>query len=80
MVWMILRRNLLLVAVGVGAGVPTALIAVRPLESLLYGLKTTDAATVAMGVILMSVTAVTASYIPARRASRIDPIAALRND
>ena len=79
-VWMILRRNLLLVAVGVGAGVPTALIAVRPLESLLYGLKTTDAATVAMGVILMSVTAVTASYIPARRASRIDPIAALRND
>jgi len=79
-VWMILRRNLLLVALGVAGGVPTALIAARPLESLLYGLKTTDAATVAMGVFLMSVTALTASYIPARRASLVDPIAALRNE
>ncbi len=64
--WMILRRRLLLVA--------------RSLASLLYRLGPTDAASVAAGVLLLAATAMLASYIPARRASRIDPITALRNE
>jgi len=79
-VWMILRRSLLLVAFGVALGVPAALMAARPLESLLYGLKATDASTVAAGVFVLAATAMLASYIPARKAARIDPITALRNE
>ncbi len=79
-VCMILRRSLLLVAIGVAVGVPAALLAARPLASLLYGLETTDAATVAAGVSVLAATAMLASYIPARRASRIDPTVALRNE
>jgi predicted permease len=79
-VWMILRRSLWLVVIGVAAGIPAALWAVRPLGSLLYGLEPTDTSTVAMGVLVLIVTAMLASYIPARRASSIDPITALRNE
>jgi ABC-type antimicrobial peptide transport system permease subunit len=79
-VWMILRRSLLLVAIGLAVGVPAALAAARPLAALLYGLEPTDGFTVAAGVVVLLATATLASYIPARRASRIDPIAALRSE
>jgi predicted lysophospholipase L1 biosynthesis ABC-type transport system permease subunit len=79
-VWMILRRSLWLVVIGVAAGIPAALWAVRPLGSLLYGLEPTDSSTIVMGVLVLIVTAMLASYIPARRASSIDPITALRSE
>jgi ABC-type antimicrobial peptide transport system permease subunit len=75
-----LGRSLWLVVIGLGVGIPAALWAVRPLASLLYGLEPTDATTVAMGALVLIVTAMLASYIPARRASSIDPITALRNE
>jgi len=77
-VWMILGRSLWLVAAGIAVGVPAALMAARPLAALLYGLEPTDFRTVAGGVLVLVVSAVVASLIPARRASRIDPITALR--
>ena len=79
-VWMILRRSLALVAIGLAAGVPATLWAARPLASLLYGLEPTDASTLTVGVLVLVATALLASYIPARRASRIDPLAALRSE
>jgi len=79
-VWMILARSLWLVGIGLAVGVPAALWATRPLASLLYGLEPTDAPTIAAGVLVLVATALVASYIPARRASRIDPIAALRSE
>jgi ABC-type antimicrobial peptide transport system permease subunit len=79
-VWMILGRSLRLVALGIAVGIPAALWAARPLATLLYGLEPTDITTVAMGVLVLIATALLASYIPARRASRIDPIAALRSE
>jgi predicted permease len=79
-VWMILRRSLALVAIGLAAGVPATLWAARPLASLLYGLAPTDASTLVVGVLVLMATALLASYIPARRASRIDPLAALRSE
>jgi ABC-type antimicrobial peptide transport system permease subunit len=75
---MILGRSLGLVALGLAAGVPATLWAVRPLASLLYGLEPTDVSTLAAGAAVLLATALAASYIPARRAARIDPIAALR--
>jgi predicted permease len=77
---MILGRSLGLVVLGLAAGIPATLWAVRPLASLLYGLEPTDVSTLAAGAAVLLATALAASYIPARRASRIDPIAALRTE
>ena len=78
--WMVMRRTLLLVAIGIALGIPGALLATRPLASLLYGLEPADGVTVAACVFVLAATAMLASYLPARRASRIDPNTALRNE
>jgi ABC-type antimicrobial peptide transport system permease subunit len=79
-VWMVLRRVLLLVAVGLAISVPAALSASRLLKSYLFETQPNDPATLALaGVILLSA-AILAGYAPARRASRIDPLAALRQE
>jgi ABC-type antimicrobial peptide transport system permease subunit len=77
---MILGRSLSLVAIGIGVGIAAALTAMRPLGSLLYGVEPSDAATVGGAMFALAATAIVASYVPARRASRIDPISALRNE
>lgn len=77
-VWMILRRSLATVCLGVVIGVPAAFFATRPVESLLYGLKPTDATSLLLGTSVLLFTALLASYLPARRASHIDPTVALR--
>jgi predicted permease len=75
---MVLRETMSLAAIGVAIGVPVALAAARLLSSMLFGVKTTDAATVSTVILVMSATALLAGYLPARRATRIDPIVALR--
>ncbi|MBS1860071.1 MAG: FtsX-like permease family protein, partial [Acidobacteria bacterium] len=77
-IWMILRRVLLLAAMGLAISVPAALAASRLVKSLLFGTRPNDPGTLALaaGVLLIAVTL--AGYAPARRASRIDPLAALR--
>jgi macrolide transport system ATP-binding/permease protein len=79
-VWMVLRRVLLLAAVGLAISVPAALIASRLVKSFLFDTQPNDPGTLALaGVVLLSA-AILAGYAPARRASRIDPLAALRNE
>jgi len=79
-VWMVLRRVLLLAAVGLAISVPAALIAFRLVKSLLFNTQPNDPGTLALaGVVLLSA-AILAGYAPARRASRIDPLAALRQE
>ena len=79
-VWMVLRRVLLLAAVGLAVSVPAALIAFRLVKSLLFNTQPNDPGTLALaGVVLLSA-ALLAGYVPARRASRIDPLAALRHE
>lgn len=77
-IWMVLREALLLVSMGVAAGVPVALALSRLVASLLYGLRPSDAETISAVVGLLVLVAAVASYLPARRASRVDPMAALR--
>jgi ABC-type antimicrobial peptide transport system permease subunit len=76
--WLVLRQTLGLALAGVVVGVPAAVAATRLAEKLLYGLKSNDASTIAAAVVLLLLVAVAAALLPARRASRIDPIAALR--
>ena len=79
-VWMVLRRVLLLAAVGLAISLPAALIASRFGKSFLFETQPNDPGTLALaGVVLLSAT-ILAGYAPARRASRIDPLAALRHE
>ncbi|HVT58298.1 MAG TPA: ABC transporter permease [Thermoanaerobaculia bacterium] len=75
---LILREVLLLCAAGVVIGVPAALALGRMVESQLYGIKGSDPAVVAVAVGVISVVCALAGLIPARRATQIDPMAALR--
>jgi predicted permease len=76
--WMILRESLWLVIAGVLIGVPTALAATRFISTLLYGLTPTDPITVFIAIIVMVVSGILAGFLPARTASRVDPLVALR--
>ena len=79
-VWMVLRRVLLLAAVGLAISVPAALVAFRLVKSLLFETQPNDPGTLALaGAVLLSA-AILAGCAPARRASRIDPLAALRRE
>ena len=79
-VWMVLRRVLLLAAVGLVISVPAALIAFRLVKSLLFNTQPNDPRTLAFAGVVLLTAAILAGYAPARRASRIDPLAALRQE
>jgi len=79
-VWMVLRRVLLLATVALAISVPAALSASRLVKSFLFETQPNDPRTLVLaGVVLLSA-AIFAGYGPARRASRIDPVAALRQE
>jgi predicted permease len=75
---LVLREGMLVVAIGLLVGIPLALAGTRVLQRFLFGLKSTDPISLIAVVLLLGVVAAVAGFIPARRASRIDPMAALR--
>jgi putative ABC transport system permease protein len=75
---LMLRRGALLAAAGIAVGVPVALLLSRSLGALLYDVSAGDAATYASVTALLAGVARLASYIPSRRATRVDPATALR--
>jgi len=77
-VWMVMRDVLLLVAIGIAIGVPAAIALSRAVAAQLYGLSAHDPSTLALAVAALALVAGAAGYIPARRASRLDPMVALR--
>jgi macrolide transport system ATP-binding/permease protein len=79
-VWMVLRRVLLLAAVGLAISVPAALIASQLVKSFLFETQPNDPGTLALAAAILLSAAILAGYAPARRASRIDPLAALRQE
>jgi putative ABC transport system permease protein len=74
----VLRQGMLLTAIGVIAGVAGALVLTRFLESLLFHVQTHDPIIFAGVAAVLSITAAVACYIPARRATKVDPMIALR--
>lgn len=76
--WMVLRETLLLVVVGLALGIPAAWFAGRLVSSQLFGLSGADPWTLIAAALVLTVVAMLAGYIPARRASRVDPLTALR--
>jgi predicted permease len=75
-----LQRGLAWIVFGVAAGIPLALSASRVAQGLLFGLSATDPGTLTVAAAVMSATGLLAAYIPARRASRLDPMVALRRE
>jgi putative ABC transport system permease protein len=78
--WMVLREGLLLGAVGGAVGLAVALALTRLLATFLFGVTATDPLSFASATAFLVVVVLAASYLPARRASRIDPTAALRSE
>jgi putative ABC transport system permease protein len=77
-VMLIMREALILVVIGIVAGIPAVLVLARFAETLLFDLSPTDPVSLLVaGVVLLAV-AIIAAYLPARRATRIDPLVALR--
>jgi putative ABC transport system permease protein len=77
---LILRQGMLLAAIGVGLGLLGSLGLTRLISSLLFGVSATDAGTLGTVSVLLFGIAIIACWLPARRASGVDPIVALRQD
>ena len=77
-VWMVMRDVLILVGVGIAVGVPAALALTSIVRSQLYGLSGHDPTTLVLATVGLAIVAFAAGYIPAMRASRLDPMRALR--
>jgi predicted permease len=79
-IWNVLREVCVLAAVGLAISVPTALGASRLVKSLLFGTKPSDPLAMALAVAILVIAALVAGFLPARRASQIDPMTALRHE
>jgi predicted permease len=76
--WMILRETLMLVVIGLVIGVPIALFAAKLISSQLFDLKPADPVALIGAGVVLTLVALLAGYVPARRASRVNPLNALR--
>jgi len=76
--WQVLRETLLLVSVGIAIGVPIALAGTQLVRGMLFGLAFADPLAILFAAILLAAAAALAGFLPARRASRVDPMVALR--
>jgi predicted permease len=79
-VWMILRQTLVLLVIGLIVGLPTALLAARLVASQLFGLSIVDPPSFFAAVALLVTVAMCAGLVPARRATRVNPVTALRSE
>jgi ABC-type antimicrobial peptide transport system permease subunit len=76
----VVREGALLAAIGVAVGAVLSAWVGRSLDSLLYGVGAMDAISLVAAAAVLTAAAVLASWIPARRASRVDPVVALRSE
>ena len=80
LVWHVMRDGLILALIGIAIGIPGALWGSQLAAKFLYGLSADDAATYVLLAMFLAGIAVSAAWIPARRAARVDPLIALRHD
>jgi ABC-type antimicrobial peptide transport system permease subunit len=76
--WLVLGETLALALCGIAIGIPSALAATRLVASMLFGLSPSDLPTITSVSLLLLLVALSAGYLPARRAAAIEPIVALR--
>jgi ABC-type antimicrobial peptide transport system permease subunit len=76
--WLVMRESVLLAGFGIAIGIPTALAGDRFISGLLFGLHGIDFLSLLIAVALLACIAGVAGFIPARRATKVDPMVALR--
>ena len=76
--WMVLRESLVLCALAIAIGLPAGFALARLMRSMLYGLEPGDPIALAASLAGIAVVALAASFLPARKASAVDPMVALR--
>jgi ABC-type antimicrobial peptide transport system permease subunit len=76
--WMILRESLIIGVIGITVGLPLAVIGARLLKSMLFGVTTADPVTFLLALVGIAAVALISALLPARRASSVDPMVALR--
>jgi putative ABC transport system permease protein len=79
-IWLVLNWSLRIIGIGLGIGIIASIAASRMLTSLLFEVQPTDQITLVAGALLLVITGVIASYLPARRAAKVDPMMALRSE
>jgi predicted permease len=78
--WMVLRESILLLGVGLAVGIPATLAAARAAKSQLFGLSPFDATTIAAATCAIAAVVLASACLPAMRATKVDPMAALRSE
>jgi predicted permease len=76
--WLVMKETLTLLAIGIAIALPATWILSQLVRSQLYGIQPTDAVSLALAILGIAIVAAAAGYIPAQRATRIDPLNALR--
>ncbi|PYT26549.1 MAG: permease, partial [Acidobacteria bacterium] len=76
--WLVMRESLWLVAAGLLIGVPIALASAHAISALLFGLTPVDPLSLALSILILLLFSAIAGYIPALKASRVDPMVVLR--
>ena len=77
---LVIRETLTMLAIGFGIGIPAGMAAARFINSELYGLQSSDPITLLAVIAIMAFSVLLGSFLPARRASRVEPMAALRTE
>jgi ABC-type antimicrobial peptide transport system permease subunit len=80
LLWMVLRESLLLLGIGLVVGVPLTLASTRLIREQLFGLSAMDPMTFALAIGVVAAMTILAAWLPARRATKVDPMVALRCD
>ena len=77
---MVLRQGLIQVGIGLGIGIPAAILAGHLMSDQLFGVRPWDPVMLTLATVSLGIAALLASSIPARRASVVEPMVALRNE
>jgi predicted permease len=80
LLWLILRESILLLILGLAVGIPVALSSTRILKSMLYELSPLDPTAITVAIAAVAVMTIAAAWLPARRATKVDPLQALRTE
>jgi len=79
-VWLVLRQVIVLAIIGLVAGIPATVAAARTVRALLFDVEPTDPLSLIAGAVALSAVAIASGFLPAHRASRLDPLVALRTE
>jgi putative ABC transport system permease protein len=77
---LVVKQGITLSMIGIGVGLPMTALMTRTISGLLFGVRSYDPLTLAVIAMLLLMVTILAAYLPARRATRVDPLVALRSE